>query len=271
MYVRRDQGSYFIFISKKALDGTVVPPEIKQPHAAWLANDFAFGLGKVLKAACIWGLSLSVLVAIMTATLKNIRLGTYLSYENLLQQGLFGKITIFYAAFALTQIAGWAGEETEKRLELILSVPLTRWRLLLGRLTVAGMASALVVGLTGLAFWPAAILAGLEVNGWNVVAAFLGLWVLCLVIEALGFVLTAFGPNLAVAVLAGLVALSFFFEILAEAFNLPGWLVNLSIFHQYGEPVVDGLDAGVIVALIATSLLLAIVATVGFERRDIAK
>jgi ABC-2 type transport system permease protein len=101
--------------------------------------------------------------------------------------------------------------------------------------------------------------------------AFLGLWILCLAIAACGFALSAFKANGATALLGGLVIISYLLNLLADILKLPSWVVGLSIFNQYGQPLSQGvkwLPQVVILGLVAVFLAIAVFR---FRQRDIAK
>ena len=115
--------------------------------------------------------------------------------ENLLSAVLFIFAILLFAAFAVMAVAAWSSEENDGRLELLLSTPLARPRLLLSRLGVSLISTSLLVGLSGLIFVVGSGLVGVSVDGGKTFAAFFGLWVLCVIIEAAGYLLTAFGPG----------------------------------------------------------------------------
>jgi putative exporter of polyketide antibiotics len=101
--------------------------------------------------------------------------------------------------------------------------------------------------------------------------AFFGEWVICVIIIGAGFGLTGFIRGRAVAILSGLVVVSYLAELLHEALKLPGWLLDLSIFHQYGQPIVNNLNwlPQLIMLVLGLSFILA--GGFGFWRRDIVK
>jgi ABC-2 type transport system permease protein len=72
-----------------------------------------------------------------------------------------------------------------------------------------------------------------------------------------------------VAVSSLLVALSYFAELLSPFLNLPGWLLSLSIFHQYGNPLVDGPRWGPWLTLVGIAMAFLALAVMRFSRKDI--
>jgi ABC-2 type transport system permease protein len=178
---------------------------------------------------------------------------------------------LLVAAYAVIQVSSWTAEENEGRLELVLSTPLPRWRLLLSYFAVALVASALMIGIMGVVFGLCTWIFNLPVNTGNGIAAFVGLWIVAVIIEAVGYVLAAFGPGWAVTVTGGLVILSYMSDILKDMLKMPEAVTNLSVFHQYGRPLVEGLQWTPQVIMIILSVLFIGVAAIRFWQRDINK
>ena len=70
-------------------------------------------------------------------------------------------------------------------------------------------------------------------------------------------------------ILGGLVVVSYLIDLLANLLKFPDWLVNLSIFHQYGRPLNNGLDLLPQLVMLGLSSLMIGLAVVRFDRRDI--
>jgi ABC-2 type transport system permease protein len=162
------------------------------------------------------------------------------------------------AVFALTQALAWPADLDAGRLEVVLSTPRSRVQLLLERflaVVVMALASTLVVFL--------AILAGVHVASLSIgieqlAAACLAIVPLQLFIAALVYALAGRLPyGAVVGVVATFLVASFLAEFLRQTLDLPSWLVGLSMFHQYGSPLTDGLAWGSFLAMlgIATALL----------------
>jgi len=285
MYYNRDHNSYFQLVG----DGVAMKTERRstEPKSLWLSNSYLFGLRAALPGAIIWGLGISIYEVIILGSLNGMResllelaktdiyksLGIFIdsSNESLIHLSFFVGAIVLYAAYAVTQVSGWSGEENEGRLELILSAPEPRWRLLLTRFLVTITASAIMITITGLIFALMTIFSNVQVNTANVLVAFLGLWILCIIIAGIGFLLSALQPGIAVAMLSGLVIISYMADLLGALLKLPEWLINLSVFREYGKPIVTGPDWSVILVMLSISGVFVAGAAFRFQQRDIVK
>lgn len=288
IYEKRDHNDYFTPFSSNSARITrlgVHTISVKRPKSIWLANSFVFGLGQSLPGVLIWGGSISAYIFIIDGLLDTIREGAvtllksniYRSLgfqaigttENLLNFMVFVFITVLYAAYAVTLVAGWCREETAGRVELILSTPLPRWRLLVSHFGVALVALALEVSLTGLVFQLSVWVFKLSLDEGKAFGTFFGLWVIGVLIAGIGFTIAAINPGWAVGLTGGLVVVSYFAEVYAGLLGLPDWLVNLSLFHYYGRPIVNGLDWPAQFIMLGLTMILVSLAAWRFEGRDI--
>lgn len=164
----------------------------------------------------------------------------------------------------------WAADLDRGRLENLLSEPQPRWRVPLERFAVV------IVGVValGLVAWLAPLLGGAMANfsldSGKLAAAGLGMIPLGLVTGALVYALAGKVPSGAIlGVVGGLASLSFLGELLQDLLKLPGWTLNLSIFHVYGQPITQGVNwTGTIVLLVIAVALLAI-SVIRFTREDV--
>jgi ABC-2 type transport system permease protein len=176
------------------------------------------------------------------------------------------------AAFALTQALPWPADLDTGRVEVVLSTPCSRIHLLLERflaVVVMAVASVLVVLLI--------VLAGVRVGGLSVGVDQLA--VACLAIVPLQLLTAALVYALAgrlsygavVAISGTFLAASFLAEFLGQTLDLPGWLVQLSMFHQYGSPLTAGLALGSFLAMLGIATALLSLGAVLFGRADLAR
>lgn len=184
--------------------------------------------------------------------------------------GFFGFLPMLVAAFVLTQVSRWAGDREEGRLELVLATPGRRWQVLTGY--AAGALAALVALLLLVAVATGAIasLVGLELDRGRLAEAAIGLVPLALLVLAVGLCAAAWlRAAVALGVVTAVVVAQYFVEFMGELLRLPEWVRRLSIFHSYGQPLIDGLrwlDTGIV---LLAAVAFALVALVSFERRDL--
>ncbi len=242
--------------------------------------------GERLSTATAWGLGIGVYAFIVSTGAADLRevirdtpslaevMEAALPTLDLDQPGFalqllfvqIGTLLIGLAAWAL--IGGWASDETEGRLELLLTTPVrrTRWLVLtaLGAYLaiavtalITALATALGVGLSGedpltpMSGALVLVLHGSAMAGFGVAVG--GLWRP-----------SAAGPTVALVVIGSLTI-----DILVPALDLPAWVRDLALSSHYGEPMVGNWDpVGVVVALALAIGGLAVGAW-GFSRRDL--
>jgi ABC-2 type transport system permease protein len=167
-----------------------------------------------------------------------------------------------------------AGEEERQTLDLLLSTPVSRRRVVFDKAlamlcatAVLGAVLALAIVVTGPPF-------EISVGVANVVAAAADCVLLAL---AFGGVALAVGAgtgrrSVAVGVTAGAAAASYLIDILALSVNGLGWLQRLSPFFFYRDPrpIVHGMDPLDALVLGAIAVVSVGIAAWSFERRDLA-
>jgi ABC-2 type transport system permease protein len=167
-----------------------------------------------------------------------------------------------------------AREEERRTLDLLLSTPVPRRRVVLDKALAMiaataglGVVVALAIGVTGPPF-------DITVGVANVVAAVADCVLLAL---AFGSIALAVGSStgrrsVAVGVTAGAAAGSYLIDILALSVNELGWLQRLSVFFYYRdpEPIAHGLGPVDAIVLGAIAVVSVAIAIWSFERRDLA-
>ncbi|GII84145.1 ABC transporter permease [Sphaerisporangium siamense] len=166
-----------------------------------------------------------------------------------------------------------AAPEESKTLELTLTLPIDRKRLVLERfaglatalLTIA-VASLLVIAVLGVAV-------DLDVPFGSLLAAHTGLFLLVLFFGTLALTVGAATGRKALAMaVAGVYAVGgYLAQTLAADVEVMKWLSHLSPFHYYsqGNPLVNGLPVGDYLILLAATAVLLLTAVLAFDRRDV--
>ncbi len=166
-----------------------------------------------------------------------------------------------------------AGEESQGALDVYLSYPLDRTRLLLERF---GALVSIIIGigaLLGLVVAGYVVLLDMGVSMNNIVAGTVGLILLAIFFGTLALCTGAATGRTGVVmgVAAGFAVLSYVFQTLAPIVDWLGWIETLSPFHYAigGDPLRAGFDVtGIIVLIGATGLVLG-AGIMLFERRDV--
>ncbi len=166
-----------------------------------------------------------------------------------------------------------AGEEQRGTLELLLANPVSRTRTVLEKL------GALVVatGILALVLWDGLALGSalydIDLSPGKLAGATLALFLLAVSFGALALALGCWtGRKSLAAGTAGVVAVASYFLNTTASFNesLAPYR-KLSLFYHYGgnDPLRNGLDWGGAGLLLGVTLILALIAVLGLNRRDI--
>lgn len=186
---------------------------------------------------------------------------------SLVLPGAIGAVTVMMGARAL------AGEEESNTMDLLLSNPVTRTRVVMAKfLAILAMALLLSVA-TFVGTAGGVLLGGLDLSMTNIAAASLqgaGLGVVLGAAALLGGAISGRARTAAYAGMAvgfvGFVIYSFF----PANERLAGW-VRVSPFYYYADnaPLTNGINWSYTAMLFGVSALMAVASAVAFERRDI--
>jgi ABC-2 type transport system permease protein len=190
--------------------------------------------------------------------------------SGVLQLTFFGFGSFIFALAGASFLAGWASDEGRRRLEVVLTAPVSRgrWALrsTLGVLAAIGLMTVVVAVLIGL---------GIVSQSDDVVAPVAGIGVLGLASAGFAGVGLAVGglvrASLAAWVTAILAIATFLLDTLGAALKLPDPVIQLSIYKHLGQPMAGSFDPAGLVA--ATVMVVGGVALCAFghTRRDIGR
>jgi polyether ionophore transport system permease protein len=181
---------------------------------------------------------------------------------------LLGTIVFTFAPalvviLALTLALKWPSDLENGRLELIFSTPQSRQRVLLERFGANALMVLLAAVVTWLTLTIGAQLINLSINQSRLLAASFSMLPPALITIGLVYALAGrlrYGAVL--GIVTSYLVLSYLQESLEGNIQFPGWLMSLSIFHVYGNPIFLGMDwtnflgmTGVAIALLVISLL----------------
>jgi ABC-2 type transport system permease protein len=296
LFVRRDVGAPLVLLS--ALQSPEGPrPRRALPLGAWSPRSvFAGSLRSLAAPMMWWGLVIAAYAALFTAILwqaqqnvadllrslskgapmysdliaKFTAGGDIETNANLLNL-IFILLTVVVATFALTLANRWAADEEEGRLELLLGTPQPRPLVILARFGAVTVALLVVAGLILASVAFTAVAVGMKLDMSRLVQAAFGMVPVGLVVAALGYLLSGWlRTALVTGILTAFLFASFILTVLGPLFKWPETLLKLSVFEQYGAPLVEGLRLPNTLGLLGVAAAALTIATVRFLRKDLA-
>ena len=278
-FERRDIGESLIRVPARDR-----PPIYDAIAAPWWRIPVVRGVYDRRLGLVVWAIGMGAVAVMFAALTKSIvqvllsvpSLLPYLSifihtqvYPAVLGYTWFNFAELLVAAFAIVQVARWAAEDTDGRLEMILSAPISRSAIVVERMAILIVGVALIAAVSAAALLYASHANGIDLDARRLFAASLMLVPFCLVFAAAGSLLTAWNPRAAVGLVAAFAFASYLDTELGPIFKLPLWLQDLSAFKLFGMPLLNGVDARNLTLLLllaaaglGTSILL-------MQRRDV--
>ena len=267
-----------------AVGGRVRFPSI----GLWLREPFTRAFGERLPAAIAWGFFLGVFGLFIASSADQFvqTLGTIpqvvemikaiFPNEDILSTGGFLQLAFFSEAILVITLAaggfvgGWASDEGERRLELILGTPVsrTRWAI---RSTIAVMVAIAVMT----AVMAVGVAAGAATQTGDFAGAVLGLSVLGLYGMALAGIGLAVGglvrPSLAAGTTVVLGLGFYLLDLIGSILNLPDPIVDLALNRHLGRPILGVYDGPGMLLCAALAIGGIVLCTIGMRRRDIGR
>jgi ABC-2 type transport system permease protein len=196
--------------------------------------------------------------------------------EGFLASAYFARAIILMAVFAVVVgLAISSGEESDGILDVVLSLPVPRWRLQLERFLAYALIGLVVIAFSWLGLWVGLRGTEIVVNEARMLDNFIALAPLTLSLIALAMLCGAVfnSRGLAVGAASGLVLAGYIVSFLGG--STEGSFLNtlspLSPFHYYNANAItrDGLNAGNMGLLLAVTVVLVSLSLWVFQRRDV--
>jgi ABC-2 type transport system permease protein len=256
----------------------------------WLMGPFTRSLGERLPAALAWGALLAVFGAVIASAVDEFveTIGRVpqivamierfmpdadiLSVGGFLQLAFFQQGIVILGIAASVLVAGWASDEGDRRLELLLSAPLTRmaWAI--------RSAVAVLVGvgiLTALLALGVAAGASTQAASGDLTRPVLGVSVLGLYGMALAGVGLAVGglvrPSLAAPVTLVLGLAFFLLDLIGSILRLPDEVLDIALNRHLGKPMLGEYDWPGMAVCAGLAIGGVLVCAIGMRRRDIGR
>jgi ABC-2 type transport system permease protein len=242
--------------------------------------------GERLTGAMAWGLGLAIYAALIAASSRSFSdslaaspdtsklLATVFKGYDIASSGGFLQLMYAYMGYliaglaAAVFVAGWASDEKDRRLELLLASPLgrARWAISGGVGVFMAIGVMTVVAMAGVAL-------GVAAAGGDVATPVTGALIIGLYAAAAAGIGMAVGGlvrnSIAGEVTALFVIATFLIDFLAPPLNLPDWFHQLALSSHMGQTMVghwDLVGVGACLVFAAGGLVLG---AVGIRRRDI--
>jgi ABC-2 type transport system permease protein len=260
-------------------------PEVREPdgNPLWRVP-VVRGLYDRRAGLAVWTIGVALLGVLMVILTKSIvepllALTQLRPYFNLFITGgiypsflgfiWLGFAQLLIAGYAIAQVARWSSEDTDGRLEAVLSNPLSRRGVLIERATVLMIGALLIAAVSGVAVGIESHAQSIDLNLGRLTAASLLLVPVALFFAAIGALLASRLPRATVGLLGGFAFVSYFIVQLAPIFHWPSWTEDLSAFHLYGQPLSAGVDVTGLVIMVLVVALGFAASAVMMERRDV--
>ena len=256
-------------------------------------NTLAVYLGHLLRrtsrSTLIWAISVAAYGALIVAAFPSLsgavdinayptsvkealNITSMSQIEPFLSTEIFSYLPLVLAFLPLTMFAAAiAGAEERGSLDVLLGTPLPRRHLVITNFITAAIDLFVISVFLGIVLWITS--KGVDA-GLSLADAMAGSLAVAPVALALGSVALLFSSlfrqrSLALGLGAGVMFVMYMLDLLSKLVDNLSWMRYLSAFYYYGNAVVDGVFWGGAIVLLAASLLLAGLAIVMFERRDV--
>jgi ABC-2 type transport system permease protein len=193
----------------------------------------------------------------------------YISVEML---GFFAPMMLL--SFGIAYGGGLIGsEEDGGTLDLLLSNPIPRWRVVLEKFAALVVFTVVVLVANYVGYMLGALSIDLDIDPVRLLEGTFNLLPITLFFSSLAFCLTCLrrGRGLAIGVSAGLAFVSYLVTALASVGDMPEWSQHLSPWFYYAgtEVLFDGLDWGKAGVLLGLTAALVALGMWGFSQRDL--
>jgi ABC-2 type transport system permease protein len=278
-FERRDLGSTLFSLRTSAR-----PPTYEPSRASVWRIPVIRGVYDRRVGLALWAVGVSAVAALFVVLTKTIvkpllaipALAAYFAaivhgaiYPSFLALIWFGFAQLLLAGFAITQVARWAGEDTDGRLDLILSNPVARTHVVIERALVVALAALVIAAVSGVAVGIESHIQSIDLDAGRLAEASLLLVPFTLVFAAVGAFLAARLPRATVGILGVFAFASYLMLQFGPIFKLPAWIQNLSAFKLYGQPLTDGVDRTGLLIMLAIVIVGFWAAAIAMERRDV--
>jgi len=240
-----------------------------------------------------WGLPLGLMSALVVAIYPSVQdalataireyppalkeafgIGELSTVEQYLEAEMLSLIVPLAAGYlAVRSVAsGLSGAAESGRLDVLLSAPLSRRRLVASGFAATAIELASVLAVALALTLAGSLLAGAGLSVGSSLAGFANVWPLALLFAGLGVVVTGWSLRTSVVTgsVAGVLVAMYVADLVGRLDPGLDWIRYASVFRYYGRAIEDGVDPVAFAGVTAVAVALAALGAALFERRDIS-
>ncbi|HEX6206464.1 MAG TPA: ABC transporter permease subunit [Solirubrobacterales bacterium] len=245
------------------------------------------------RSVLAWGLPLGLMSAFIVAIFPSVEdsiskavegypqglkeafgIGQLSNVEQYLQAEMLSLIVPLAMGYlAVRAIAsGLTGAAESGRLDVLLSAPVSRARLVAAGFLATAAELAVVLVVTGLLTGLGSVLSGAGLDAGAAAAGFANVWPLALLFAGCGAIAAGFSLRTSVVTgsVAGLLVAMYVVDLVGRLDPDLSGLRYLSVFKYYGNAIEDGIEPLAFAGVTLAACLLAALGAWLFERRDLA-
>jgi ABC-2 type transport system permease protein len=168
--------------------------------------------------------------------------------------------------------SGLTGAAESGRLDVLLSAPVSRARLVAAGFAATAIELAVVLVITVALTCLGSLAAGAGLSFGSALAGYANVWPLALLFAGFGAIAVGFSLRTSVVTgaVAGLLVTMYVIDLIGRLDTDLSGIRYVSIFKYYGNAVEDGIDPLAFVGVTVAAVLLAAIGAWLFERRDLA-
>jgi ABC-2 type transport system permease protein len=243
-------------------------------------------LGDRLPLAMAWGMGLAVFAALIAGSSAsftseltrspdtlNILQNAFPDYDMLSPGGFLQLMFVLFAFIVgglgtATLVSGWASEENDRRLEMLLTTPMGRGRWVIASGLGVWLAVAVMIGLVMIGVAIGIVIAGGDILTPVVGTIPIALWAAA--VAGVGFAVGGlWRTSLAAELAAVFVIATFLISILGPALRAPSWFNGLALTSHLGQTMIGAWDWTGIVACAVIAVGGLGLGAWGLQRRDV--
>ncbi len=168
--------------------------------------------------------------------------------------------------------SGLSGAAESGRLDVLLSAPISRYRLVAAGFAATAIELAAVLAVTVALAMLGSLLSGAGLGFGLALAGFFNVWPLALLIAGVGIIITGFSLRTSVitGLAAGILVGMYVIDLVGRLDPSLDAIRYVSVFRYYGKAIENGIDPLSFIGVSVAATALAMIGALLFERRDLS-